>query len=247
MIDLDQLEERPTRSALRRQKRAKKRALRLLLREEYRQSLTGRRETKNRLMRQAEFLAAEERRLRLLQERQVALAATLAESVVAFEVRFPQFGDIDLKQVRAYMLGESHRSLPLPAELGVAVSAYRSRLLAKQLRTEPALEATKQMSVEQRDGVIDAMIAHFDALLDQSDGLYNCSVWHPACRHTNDHARTRRASRRTSSRRWQRNVLRVYIETVGLGAIVELFCYAQLPLPLWLRKLNAQMNIRLIA
>lgn len=247
MYDFVALDERPTRSAIRRKRREEKRSVRLSRLEGYRKSLRGQQEAKARRAQAEAFAKAEQRRLRQLYERRVVLATTLAESVLSFEVKFPEFRNIDLNRVRMYMLGESHSCIPLPLELGMAVGNYRRDLLVTQLRTEPAVDAVRQMTSQQLSVVIDTMTARFDELVELSNGLRNCGTWHPYCRHTNDHVQSRHQSRRTASRRWHRNVLKVYILTVGLAAVVELYSYAQIPQPCWLRQLISRTNVRLVA
>ena len=185
-----------------------------------------------------QFEAEEARRLELLRRRQAAMAAALAESVDVFETQFPGFDYVDLVRARAYMLGKRHDCHALPIMLSIAVGDYRRDLLARELRAEPATQAVAKLTAQQLQEVINAVTRHFDDLLELSDGLRNCASWHPCCRSTSDYIRSRRHKRHDQSRRWKHNVLTVYVRYVGISAIEELYSYAQIPLPHWLRKLQ---------
>ncbi len=248
MIDIDQLDILPTKSALRRRKRREKRAYHELRLANYRQSFAGRKAAREREQASVAFRAQEERRLELLRRRTLAMASALAVSVVNFEVEFGSYLTTDLNRARAYMLGETHRCMPLPLELSVAVGDYRRDLLARRLQIEPFITEINALTSVQYNEVLDALVGHFEELMEVSDGLYNCSVWHPLCKNTNDHARSRRISRRSATRKWQRNVLKVYINITGLSAVEDLFSYALIPQPRWLRQIIAQSKtVRLIA
>lgn len=182
-----------------------------------------------------EQMRQEARRQDLLQRRQQDMAGALARSTTEFVTRFPGFEHVDLSMTRAYMLGERHDCHSLPIALSLAIGNYRRDLLARQLKSEPDREVVRLLTVRQQEEVVGALIRHFDHLMGVSDGLSNCATWHPLCRSTNDHPRSRRSKQRDCSRRWQQNVLSIYIKHTGVSAVSELYSYAQIPLPQWLR------------
>lgn len=178
MIDFDQWDEFPTKSAKRRHRRRVKRAYREFRLAKYRQSFGGRKAAREREQASAAFRAQEERRLELLKRRTLAMAEALAVSVVNFEVQFGSYINTDLNRARAYMLGETHHCMPLPLELSVAVGDYRRDLLASRLQPESVITEIDALTSTQYDEVINALVGHFDQLMEVSDGLYNCSEWH---------------------------------------------------------------------
>lgn len=247
MKDVEWLSDQPTKSAVRRLKR---RARKQAKREQYlakTASFRFLRSEQLRLETADRFALQEARRLILLERQQTEMSTTLARSAIEFCVMFPGYDHVDLVCVRAYMLGERHDCKPLPLVLGGAVGNYRRDLLARQLKTEPDTLVVRELTTQQLDEVTKALIGHFEDLVEVSDGLRNCAEWHPQCRSTNDHARTRRHSQSDRSRRWQKNVLLVYIRRVGLSAIEELYSYVQIPLPVWLRKFQKIQKFQFIA